>query len=206
MLGFYVFFFFFQAEDGIRDHCVTGVQTCALPIFGASGVGAALVAHPGVDGISFTGSQAVGAKVAQGAAARQARVQLEMGGKNPLVVLDDADLARAVTIALDGAFFQTGQRCTASSRIIVQDGIHDRFAAALAERAAALKVGHALDPTTQIGPAASAEQLEQNLRYIGIATDEGGRVVTGGEPVQRATRGYFMTPAVIADTDPAMRI
>ena len=80
--------------------------------------------------------------------ARQARVQLEMGGKNPLVVLDDADLDRAVAIALDGAFFQTGQRCTASSRIIVQDGIHDRFVAALAERAAALKVGPALDPTT----------------------------------------------------------
>jgi len=188
------------------------VHECGAPpgvfnlVLGASGVGAALVEHAGVDGISFTGSQAVGAKVAQGAIARQVRVQLEMGGKNPLVVLDDADLARAVTVALDGAFFQTGQRCTASSRIIVQDGIHDRFVAALAERAAALKVGHALDPTTQIGPAASAEQLEQNLRYIGVATDEGGRVVTGGERVERPTRGYFMTPAVIADTDPAMRI
>jgi aldehyde dehydrogenase (NAD+) len=188
------------------------VHECGAPpgvfnlVLGASGVGAALVEHAQVDGISFTGSQAVGAKVAQGAIARQARVQLEMGGKNPLVVLDDADLARAVTIALDGAFFQTGQRCTASSRIIVQDGIHDRFVAALAERAAALKVGHALDPATQVGPAASADQLEQNLRYIGIATDEGGRVVVGGEPVKRATRGYFMTPAVIADTDPKMRI
>jgi alpha-ketoglutaric semialdehyde dehydrogenase len=175
-------------------------------VLGASGVGAALVAHPSVDGISFTGSQAVGAKVGADAVARQARVQLEMGGKNPLVVLADADLARAVTVALDGAFFQTGQRCTASSRIIVEDAIHDRFVAALAERAAALKVGHALDPATQVGPASSEGQLEQNLRYVRIATDEGGRVVTGGRRVERATRGYFMSPAVIADTDAAMRI
>ena len=110
-------------------------------VLGDGGVGAAIVDHAGVDGISFTGSQVVGAKVGAGAMARQARVQLEMGGKNPLVVLDDADLDRAVAIALDGAFFQTGQRCTASCRVIVQDGIHDRFVAALAERAAALKVG-----------------------------------------------------------------
>jgi aldehyde dehydrogenase (NAD+) len=188
------------------------VHECGAPkgvfnlVLGASGVGAALVDHAGVDGISFTGSQAVGAKVAQGAVARQARVQLEMGGKNPLVVLDDADLARAAAIALDGAFFQTGQRCTASSRIIVEDGIHDRFVAALAERAAALQVGHALDPKTQVGPASSESQLEQNLRYVKIATDEGGRLVTGGGTVTRATRGYYMAPVVVADTNPAMRI
>jgi aldehyde dehydrogenase (NAD+) len=188
------------------------IHECGAPrgvfnlVLGASGVGAAIVDHSGIDGISFTGSQAVGAKVAAGAVARQARVQLEMGGKNPLVVLADADLARAVTVALDGAFFQTGQRCTASSRIIVEDAIHDRFVAALAERAAALNVGHALDPATQVGPASSESQLEQNLRYVRIATDDGGRLVTGGVPVQRATRGYFMSPAVIADTDAAMRI
>jgi aldehyde dehydrogenase (NAD+) len=194
-------------------HALTAiVHDCGAPagvfnlVLGASGVGAALVDHPGVDAISFTGSQAVGAKVAQGAVARQARIQLEMGGKNPLVVLDDADLNRAVAIALDGAFFQTGQRCTASSRIIVQDGIHDRFVTALAERAAALKVGHALDPATQVGPASSEAQLAQNLRYIKIATDEGGRLVTGGGAVERATRGYFMAPAVVADTSPTMRI
>jgi aldehyde dehydrogenase (NAD+) len=111
-----------------------------------------------------------------------------------------------VSIAVNGAFFQAGQRCTASSRIIVEDAIHDRFVAALAERAAALNVGHALDPTTQVGPASSESQLEQNLRYVRIATDDGGRLVTGGVPVKRATRGYFMSPAVIADTDVAMRI
>src|SRR3546814_20592013 len=100
------------------------------------------------DLISFTGSQAVGAKVGMAAMARQARVQMEMGGKNPLVVLADADLDRAVAIALDGGFFQTGQRCTASSRVIVEDAIHDRFVAALAERAPPLKVGAPLDPAT----------------------------------------------------------
>ena len=175
-------------------------------VLGQGGVGAALVDHPQVDGISFTGSQAVGAKVGVAAMARQARVQLEMGGKNPLVVLADADLDRAVAIALDGAFFQTGQRCTASSRILVEEAIHDCFVAALAEKAAALKVGHALDPATQMGPAASEAQFAQNLRYVDIAREEGGRLVTGGTALTLETPGYYMGPAVIADTDPAMRI
>ena len=175
-------------------------------VLGQGGVGAALVDHPQVDGISFTGSQAVGAKVGAAAMTRQARVQLEMGGKNPLVVLADADLDRAVAIALDGAFFQTGQRCTASSRILVEDAIHDRFVAALAEKAAALKVGHALDPATQMGPASSEAQFAQNLRYVDIAREEGGRLVTGGMALTLDTPGYYMGPAVIADTDPAMRI
>lgn len=175
-------------------------------VLGESGVGSALVAHDRVAAVSFTGSQAVGARVGAAAVARQARVQLEMGGKNPLVVLNDADLAKAVAIAADGGFLQTGQRCTASSRVIVEDGIHDAFVAALAERARALRVGAALDPETQVGPAASDAQFEQNLRYVAIATGEGGRLVTGGERLARATPGYFMSPAVIADTDPAMRI
>ncbi|TXG81179.1 MAG: aldehyde dehydrogenase family protein [Sphingomonadales bacterium] len=188
------------------------VHECGAPagvfnlVLGQGGVGAVIVDHPDVDAISFTGSQGVGAKVAAGAIARQARVQLEMGGKNPLVVLGDADLDRAVAIALDGGFFQTGQRCTASSRVIVEDSIHDRFVAALAERAGALKVGAALDAATQVGPASSASQFEQNLRYVEIATAEGGRLVTGGMPLKRETPGYFMSPAVIADTAPDMRI
>jgi aldehyde dehydrogenase (NAD+) len=175
-------------------------------VIGEGGVGRAIVGHEGVDGISFTGSQGVGASVAEGAAKRQARVQLEMGGKNPLVVLDDADLERAVACAIDGAFYATGQRCTASSRIIVTEGIHDRFVAALAERARALRVGDALDPETQIGPAVSEQQLEQNLSYVKIARDEGGTVLTGGEPLSLATRGYYMAPTVIADTAPDQRI
>jgi aldehyde dehydrogenase (NAD+) len=175
-------------------------------VIGEGDVGRAIVAHEGIDGISFTGSQTVGATVAEGAAKRQARVQLEMGGKNPLVVLDDADLDRAVTCAIDGAFYATGQRCTASSRIIVTEGIHDRFVEAMAERARSLRVGDALDPETQIGPAVSESQLEQNLRYVGIARDEGGKVLTGGEPVNLDKRGYYMAPTVIADTAPDQRI
>jgi aldehyde dehydrogenase (NAD+) len=175
-------------------------------VIGEGDVGRAIVNHPDIDGISFTGSQSVGATVAEGAAKRQARVQLEMGGKNPLVVLDDADLDRAVTCAIDGAFFATGQRCTASSRIIVTEAIHDRFVEALAEKAKALKVGDALDPETKIGPAVSHDQLEQNLRYVEIARDEGGKVLTGGEALKLEKRGYYMAPTVIADTAPDQRI
>jgi alpha-ketoglutaric semialdehyde dehydrogenase len=175
-------------------------------VLGESGVGAAIVDHEEIDAISFTGSQSVGGKVAESAIRRQARIQLEMGGKNPLVVLDDADLERAVTCAIDGAFYGTGQRCTASSRVIVTEGIHDRFVEALAERAASLRVGDALDPQTQIGPAVNQSQLEQNLRYIEIARSEGGRLVTGGEALEFARPGFYMSPAVIADTAAEMRI
>jgi aldehyde dehydrogenase (NAD+) len=133
-----------------------------------------------------------------------AKVQLEMGGKNPLVVLDDADLDRAVSIALDGSFFATGQRCTASSRIIVTDGIHDRFVEALAAKVAALKVGDALDPSTQMGPAVSEDQMETSYRYIDIAQSEGGRVVTGGERLKLEKPGWYVQPTLIADT--SMRI
>jgi aldehyde dehydrogenase (NAD+) len=130
-----------------------------------------------------------------------------MGGKNPLVVLDDADIDRAVMCAIDGAFFGTGQRCTASSRIIVTEGIHDRFVQALAEKARSLRVGDALDPQTQIGPAVSEQQLEQNLRYVKIAVDDGGKVLTGGpEPLKLDKRGWYMTPTVISDTQPQHRI
>lgn len=175
-------------------------------VIGEGDVGRAIVDNADVDAISFTGSQGVGAMVAQSAIKRQARIQLEMGGKNPLVVLDDADLERAVTCAIDGAFFGTGQRCTASSRIIVTEGIHDRFVELLAERARSLRVGDALDPQTQIGPAVSEAQLEQNLRYVGIARDQGGRVLTGGEALQLDKRGYYMAPTVVADTAPDQRI
>jgi len=201
-----------SATPAIAHALAAIIHECGAPpgvfnlVIGESNVGAALVDHPEVDGISFTGSQTVGARVAEGAVRRQARVQLEMGGKNPLVVLDDADLDRAVACAIDGGFYGTGQRCTASSRVIVTDGIHDRFAAALAERAKALKVGDALDPATQIGPAVSEGQLDQNLRYVQIATDEGGRLVTGGDRLSLASPGYFMAPAIIADTAPEMRI
>jgi aldehyde dehydrogenase (NAD+) len=175
-------------------------------VLGTGGVGAAIVDHPEIDGISFTGSQFVGAKVGEAAMKRQARVQLEMGGKNPLVVLEDADLERAVMCAIDGGFYATGQRCTASSRVIVVDAIHDRFVEAVAERARGLKVGDALDPSTNIGPAVSQAQLEQSLKYVQIAKGEGGRIVTGGEQLSLEKPGYYISPAVIADTAPDMQI
>lgn len=175
-------------------------------VIGDGDVGRALVAHDDVVGISFTGSQRVGAGVAEGAVRRQARVQLEMGGKNPLIVLDDADLDRAVAIALDGCFYATGQRCTASSRLIVQDGVHDRFVAALAERVAALRVGDALDPATQVGPAVSEDQMETSHRYVAIARDEGGRVVAGGDRVQMDKPGWYVRPTLVVDTAAGMRI
>jgi acyl-CoA reductase-like NAD-dependent aldehyde dehydrogenase len=175
-------------------------------VLGQGRVGEALVNHRQVDGISFTGSQAVGARVGAAAMARMARVQMEMGGKNPLVVLDDADFDLAIRCALDGAFFGTGQRCTASSRIIVTAGVYDRFVEALAAKAASLKVGDALEAGTQMGPAVSDSQLEQNLSYVQVAREQGGRLVTGGSRLELGKPGYYMSPAVIADTSADMRI
>jgi acyl-CoA reductase-like NAD-dependent aldehyde dehydrogenase len=175
-------------------------------VIGEAEVGRAIVAHKDVDGLSFTGSQGVGASVGKGAMERQARVQLEMGGKNPLVILDDADLERAVAIALDGSFFSTGQRCTASSRLIVQDGIHDRFVQMLGEKVRALKVGDALDPVTQMGPAVSEKQMENSYRYIDIARSAGGRIVTGGERLTLDNPGWYVQPTLIADTDATSQI
>jgi aldehyde dehydrogenase (NAD+) len=141
--------------------------------------------------------------VAAAAVSHQARVQMEMGGKNPLVVMDDAEFDRAVQIAVDGGYFSTGQRCTASSRVFVQEGIYDRFVAAVAERAKALKVGNALEAGTQMGPAVSDTQLAGNLKYVDIALKEGGRLLAGGAaPLKLATPGHFMSPTLIVDTKP----
>lgn len=168
-------------------------------------IGRALVASPEVDGISFTGSVATGRSIAAQCAGAGKRVQCEMGGKNPMVVLDDADLEVAVDACANGAFFSTGQRCTASSRLIVTEGIHDRFVTALTERMCALRVGHALDPRTEIGPVVDQPQLDQNRSYLEVARAEGAQVV-GGEPLERDTRGFFMAPALLLDTVPSMRV
>jgi aldehyde dehydrogenase (NAD+) len=175
-------------------------------VFGAGQTGAVLAAHKGIQGVSFTGSQRAGALVAASAVSHQARVQLEMGGKNPLVVLDDADLDRAVMCALDGAFYSTGQRCTASSRIIVTEGIHDKFVAALSEKTKMLKVGNALDPATKIGPAVNETQLQKNLSYVDIAVKEGGKLVCGGARLNMETPGYYQSPALITETRQSMRV
>ncbi len=169
-------------------------------------VGQTMLDSPDIDAISFTGSTATGARVAESSARLRRKVQLEMGGKNPLVVLDDADLALAVDCAVQGAFFSTGQRCTASSRLIVTEGIHDAFVSALIARVAALRVGHALDPSTEIGPVVDESQLEQDLRYIAIARDEGAELVTGGERLQLDTEGLFLRPALFAGATNEMRI
>jgi aldehyde dehydrogenase (NAD+) len=175
-------------------------------VFGGGKAGNALVTDPRVAGISFTGSQAVGFGIGKLAMERNARVQLEMGGKNPLVVLDDAEFDRAVQCAIDGAFFASGQRCTASSRIIVTEGIHDRLIEAMAAKLKALKVGDALDPSTNIGPVSSESQLKTSLEYVGIATKEGAKLVTGGEALSLGKPGYYFSPALLIDTKQDMRI
>jgi acyl-CoA reductase-like NAD-dependent aldehyde dehydrogenase len=159
-------------------------------------VGQTIVDSPLVDAISFTGSVATGEQILQAATRRHAKVQLEMGGKNPLVVLADADLDRAVDCAVQGAYFSTGQRCTASSRFIVEASVHDAFVARLRHRIAALKIGHALAQGTDIGPVVDRHQLERNLAAIESAKAEGAEHVGGGERVNRATPGYYMNPAL----------
>jgi aldehyde dehydrogenase (NAD+) len=171
-----------------------------------SRLGAVLTSSPDVDAITFTGSQAVGASVAAEAVRNGARLQLEMGGKNPLIVLDDADLGTAVSVAVNGAYFQAGQRCTASSRIIVTEGIHDRFVEAVIERMKRLVVDDALKPGTEIGPVVDERQLEKDLEYVEIGRKEGARLAYGGERLQRSTEGYYMAPAIFVDSAPAMRI
>jgi aldehyde dehydrogenase (NAD+) len=139
-------------------------------------------------------------------AARMAKVQLEMGGKNPLVVLDDADLATAINCAVQGAYYSTGQRCTASSRLIVTAGIHDRFVAALSAKLAALKVEDALAAGTDIGPVVDQSQLDTDLAYIAIGKGEGATLAHGGERVARAKDGYYLAPALFTGATNAMRI
>ncbi|MCS6781097.1 MAG: aldehyde dehydrogenase family protein, partial [Geminicoccaceae bacterium] len=134
------------------------------------------------------------------------KCQLEMGGKNPLVVLDDADLATAVHCAIQGAFYQTGQRCTASSRLVVTERIHDRFVQAMVEAMVKLVVDDALKPGTQIGPVVDQRQLDQDLMYIEIAKQEGAKLACGGERLTRATPGFYLEPALFTETTPEMRI
>lgn len=159
-------------------------------------VGARILENPKVDAVSFTGSVATGEHVLHTTTRRHAKVQLEMGGKNPLLVLDDADIDVAVNAAINGAFFSTGQRCTASSRIIVTAGIHDRFVDAMRARTAKLVVGAATEKTTEIGPVVDANQLRQDLDYIQIGHSEGAELLEGGTQVERSTRGHFLTPAL----------
>ncbi len=169
-------------------------------------IGDPLVNHPGIAAISFTGSQQVGERIAQQCAKNLKKVQLEMGGKNPQVILDDADLKQAVELSAQSAFFSTGQRCTASSRLIVTAGIHDAFIAALQARMATLKVGDALAAGIDIGPVSSAAQLQQDLDYVGFGQQDGGKLVAGGQRLKLEKDGFYMAPALITETTAAMRI
>ncbi len=168
-------------------------------------VGQVLVSSPDVDAVSFTGSVATGQSIGADCARLGKRVQLEMGGKNPMLVLDDADLGVAVEAAFNGSFYQTGQRCTASSRLIVTEGIYDAFVKAMKARIDTVQVGHALDAGTQIGPVVNERQLDQNQDYLRIAAEERGDVY-GGALLKRPTPGYFMAPALVTQTTSDMRI
>ena len=161
-------------------------------------VGQALVEDPRVNALTFTGSVRTGNALLQQAAARGLKIQLEMGGKNPLVVLADADLEKAVEIAVNGAYFSTGQRCTASSRLIVESPVYEEFIARTRKRLASLKVGNALTSGIDIGPVASAEQLATDLSYLEIARQEGAELLCGGEQLDLDTRGHYLSPALVA--------
>ncbi|HWU00035.1 MAG TPA: aldehyde dehydrogenase family protein [Terriglobales bacterium] len=171
-------------------------------------VGEAMLRHKDVTAISFTGSVATGRRIAATCIEvdPMKKVQLEMGGKNPMVVLDDADLKTAVECAVNGAFFSTGQRCTASSRLIVTEGIHDRFVAAMTERMKALVIDDALKDGTQIGPVVDQSQLDQDLDYIRIGQQEGAKLHAGGELLNRQTPGFYLSPALFTEVDNNMRI
>ncbi|KWT66161.1 MULTISPECIES: aldehyde dehydrogenase family protein [unclassified Variovorax] len=169
-------------------------------------IGDALVNHPGIHAISFTGSVGVGRRIAVQCATTHKKVQLEMGGKNPQVVLDDADLNQAVELSVQSAFYSTGQRCTASSRLIVTEGIYPKFIEAMKARMAKIKVGDALAQGTDIGPVSSESQLRQDLDYIEIGQGEGASLVAGGDRLRLDTEGYYMSPALFSETVASMRI
>lgn len=172
-------------------------------------VGQALLDDRRVAGISFTGSVATGQRIAQACVKRMAKFQLEMGGKNPMVVLDDADLEVAVSAAINSGFFSSGQRCTASSRLIVTEGIHDRFVAEMVRRMALLRVDDARQPGTDIGPVVDARQLAQDLDYIEIGRREGARLVAGGDAIDTGSQGapgFYLRPTLFTVATPQMRV
>ncbi len=175
---------------------------------GGAEVGAAIADHPHVPVISFTGSTAVGRTLAERCGRNLKRFSLELGGKNAQIVMDDADLELALEGALWGAFGTTGQRCTATSRIILQEGIHDRFVERLVERASRLVLGDGLDPKSQVGPLVNAKQLETVAQYVDIGKKDGARLACGGEPATAGAlaEGWFYKPTVFAGVTRTMRI
>jgi acyl-CoA reductase-like NAD-dependent aldehyde dehydrogenase len=178
-------------------------------VTGAGGaVGNALVEHPAVRAVSFTGSCDVGNALYEKVTRRRVRVQLEMGGKNPTVVLKDADLDYAADVLVNGAFFSTGQKCTACSRAIIEKAVYEPLLEKLVAKTRKLKVGNGLEPGVEIGPAIDAAQLETDLKYIEIAKNEGAKLVCGGKRLSGGiyNLGYFIEPTIFAGVTPEMRI
>ena len=178
-------------------------------VLGSGGtVGNAIVDHPDVRAVSFTGSNEIGAQIYGRGAARMIRVQCEMGGKNPVVVMGDADLDVAVEATATGAFGSTGQRCTATSRVIVEEGVADAFVERLAARAAKIRVGNGLQDGVEMGPAVDDQQLDTDLRYLEIGRSEGARLVCGGERLSGGDydQGFFVSPTVFDHVTTTMRL
>ena len=172
-------------------------------VCGGGATGAALVEHPGVDKISFTGSTETGKAIARAAASNLTRLTLELGGKSPLIVLEDADVDAAAQGAAMGIFFNQGQVCTAGSRLFVHRSLFDTVVARVARAAEAMKLGSGFDPSAQLGPLVSKRQMERVLGYVDGARSEGATVLTGGARVGEA--GCFVQPTVIVDVTPQMR-
>ena len=168
--------------------------------------GQAICQSNNIDAISFTGSVATGRHIAQDAITNMTRIQLEMGSKNALLILDDADIDTAIECAINGAFFGSGQKCTASSRLIVEQGIYDQFIEKMIVATESLVVGHALAKGTQIGPVIDQRQFDQNFKYIDLAKSEGAVLVAGGNPVSMETDGYYMRPTLFTNTSNDMRV
>jgi acyl-CoA reductase-like NAD-dependent aldehyde dehydrogenase len=170
--------------------------------------GAPIVDHPGVNAISFTGSSEVGRMVGEAAARSFKPCSLELGGKNAIIVLDDANLDLAVDGVLWGAFGTTGQRCTATSRVILQKGVYRQFADRLVYRAQRLKVGNGLDESVEVGPQINEQQVATTEKYVKIGKDEGAKIETGGKAINKPehSHGWFFEPTVFTDVDSRMRI
>ncbi len=177
-------------------------------VAGFGDAGAALAAHPGVDKIAFTGSTEVGQKIIRAAAGNMKRTSMELGGKSPDIVFSDADLEAAIPGAAMGVFQNSGQICSAGTRLFVQRPIYEEFVQRVAAYAKTLRVGDPLDPQTQLGPVVSAEQLERVTGYLAIGKEQGARALSGGERITTGNlaRGYFVAPTVFADVRDHMRI
>ena len=187
-------------ESGLPE----GVYNC---IQGRGDIAGQIVtASKDIDAISFTGSVKTGNIIAQNAIKNMTRIQMEMGSKNALVILDDADIDVAIQCAINGAYFGTGQKCTASSRLIVEKGIHDKFVSKMSEATKALAVGNALHKNTQIGPVVDARQFNQNNSYLEAALSDGAKLIAGDEKINVDTEGFYMRPTLLIETSNNMKI